>query len=116
EERRGIKLTYCTDTRPTDVISSAAKDADLAIFEGMYGDDERLEAAKVKHHMIFSEAAALAAAAGAKELWLTHFSPSETDPEQWIDNARILFPNSHCGKCGMHTVLNYPDDEDSTEA
>ncbi len=116
EERRGIKVTYCTDTRPTDMIVSAAKDADLAIFEGMYGDDERLEAAKVKHHMIFSEAAALAAAAGAKELWLTHFSPSETDPEQWIDNARILFPNSHCGTCGMHTVLNYPDDDTATEA
>ena len=78
----------------------------------MYGSDERLEAARVKHHMIFSEAAALAKEARVGELWLTHYSPSEPDPEQWIDNARSIFPNSQCGSDGKHIVLNYPDDEE----
>ena len=36
--RRGIKLTYCTDTRPVPVIAEQAKDADLFICEGMYGE------------------------------------------------------------------------------
>ena len=112
EQRRGIKVTYCTDTRPTELIAKAAAGSDLAIFEGMYGSDERLEAARVKHHMIFSEAAALAKEARVGELWLTHYSPSEPDPEQWIDNARSIFPNSQCGSDGKHIVLNYPDDEE----
>ena len=38
--RKGIKLTYCTDTRPTDSIVRNAKDADLFICEGMYGEPE----------------------------------------------------------------------------
>ena len=37
-ERRGIKVTYCTDTRPVPVIAEYAKDADLFICEGMYGE------------------------------------------------------------------------------
>ena len=39
-ERRGLKVTYCTDTRPVSVIAEKAKDADLFICEGMYGDHE----------------------------------------------------------------------------
>ena len=112
EERRGIKITYCTDTRPSERIMKAAEGADLAILEGMYGSDERLEAARVKHHMIFSEAAHIAAEAHVKELWLTHFSPSETKPEEWIESARSIFPNSHCGSDGKHIVLNYPEEEE----
>lgn len=38
EPRRGIKVTYCTDTRPLPVIAKMAKDADLFICEGMYGE------------------------------------------------------------------------------
>ncbi len=109
--RRGIRLAYCTDTRPCERIKEAVKDADLAILEGMYGSDERLEAAKIKKHMIFSEAAEIAAEAGARELWLTHYSPSETHPEQWINIVRAIFPNSHCGTCGKHTTLNYSSEE-----
>ena len=37
-ERKGIKLTYCTDTRPVSQIWENAKDADLFICEGMYGE------------------------------------------------------------------------------
>jgi len=38
EQRKGIKVTYCTDTRPVPVIAEEAKGADLFICEGMYGD------------------------------------------------------------------------------
>ncbi|WP_281532331.1 ribonuclease Z, partial [Anaerocolumna aminovalerica] len=36
-KRKGIKLTYCTDTRPVSSIVENAKNADLFICEGMYG-------------------------------------------------------------------------------
>ena len=36
--RKGIKLTYCTDTRPTQSIVDNARSCDLFICEGMYGE------------------------------------------------------------------------------
>ena len=108
--RKGIRVTCCTDTRPSERIVRYCRDADLAVLEGMYGSDERLEAAKIKKHMIFSEAAEIAGKANAKELWLTHYSPSETHPEEWIDSARNIFPNSHCGYCGRHKVLTFENE------
>ena len=36
-DRKGIKLTYTTDTRPTESILRNAKNSDLFICEGMYG-------------------------------------------------------------------------------
>ncbi len=41
EERRGLKVTYTTDTRPTESIVKNAAGADLFICEGMYGDKEK---------------------------------------------------------------------------
>ena len=40
EARKGIKVTYCTDSRPVDVIAEMAEGADLFICEGMYGEKE----------------------------------------------------------------------------
>ena len=33
--RKGLKVTYTTDTRPTHLIAENAKDSDLFICEGM---------------------------------------------------------------------------------
>ena len=44
--RKGIKLTYCTDTGPSDSIVRNAKGADLFICEGMYGEPEKKQKAK----------------------------------------------------------------------
>ena len=62
EPRRGISLSYCTDTRPTAAMPDFFHASDLLILEGMYGDDEHREGAADKKHMVFSEAAAIAAA------------------------------------------------------
>ena len=48
--RKGIKLTHCTDTRPTEGIVKNAAEADLFICEGMYGEPEkRTRAREYKH-------------------------------------------------------------------
>ena len=44
--RKGIKLTYCTDTRPTEGIVKSAAEADLFICEGMYGEPEKKDKAR----------------------------------------------------------------------
>ena len=53
-------MSYCTDTRPLPVIAEYAKDADLFICEGMYGEDGKEAKAREYKHMTFQEAAHLA--------------------------------------------------------
>ncbi len=107
--RKGIKVTYTTDTRPCKNIPLFAKDSDLFICEGMYGDTEMLEKAKEHKHMTFAEAATMAKEANVQEMWLTHYSPSLFKPKEYIDNARSIFPNSIAAKDGMSADLRYDE-------
>ena len=107
--RKGIKLTYCTDTRPTDSIVRNAKGADLFICEGMYGEPEKKQKAKEYKHMTFYEAAAMAKEAQVKELWLTHYSPSLVRAEEYMHEVRKIFPNSIAGRDGKSVDLLYED-------
>ncbi len=103
--RKGIKLTYCTDSRPTEAIAWNAKDSDLFICEGMYGEPDKLAKAKEYKHMTMYEAAKLAAEAQVKEMWLTHYSPSTAHPEDFAEDVKKIFPNSVISKDGRQTTL-----------
>ena len=105
--RKGIKVTYCTDSRPTEAIASLCMESDLFICEGIYGEDEKLQGAIDKKHMIFSEAAALAKAGGVKELWLTHYSPSLKNPDDYLDRTKTIFENTRAGQNLMKKTLNF---------
>ena len=107
--RKGIKLTYCTDTRPTDSIRNNAKDSDLFICEGMYGEKDKLKKAKEYKHMTFYEAAQLAKEAAVAEMWLTHYSPSLTHPEEYMDEVKKIFPNSIAAKDKRTVELTFSD-------
>lgn len=105
--RKGIKLTYCTDSRPVDAITENAKGSDLFICEGMYAEPDKLKKAKQYKHMTFYEAAELAKAAGVGEMWLTHFSPSLVRAEDYMPKVREIFPNAHLGKDGKSTTIQF---------
>lgn len=107
--RKGIKLTYCTDTRPVPSILENAKGSDLFICEGMYGEKEKAAKAVEYKHMTFYEAAALAKEAEVQELWLTHYSPSLTHPEPYMDEVRAIFPNAIAGKDRMSVELEFTE-------
>lgn len=109
-DRKGIKLTYTTDTRPTDSILRNAKNSDLFICEGMYGEDEKTDKAKGYKHMTFREAAELAREAGVGEMWLTHYSPSLIRPDDYMDTVRAIFPQSYPGKDGKSVELNFEEE------
>ena len=64
--RRARSVTYCTDTRPTPMITEMATNADLFICEGMYGEYEKLDNAKKYKHMMMVEAARIGADAEPK--------------------------------------------------
>ena len=110
EERKGIKVTYCTDSRPTDGIVKNAKDADLFICEGMYAEKEKLNKAKQYKHMTFYEAADMAKRAEVKELWLTHFSPSLVRAEDYMPQVRDIFANAYLGKDGKSVELTFEEE------
>ena len=110
ESRRGLKITYCTDTRPTSAIAEAAKDSDLAILEGMYAEPEKLVKAKQYKHMTFYEAAKIAKEANVKELWLTHFSPSLVGAENYMPKVKEIFPKARLGKDGLSVDLLFDED------
>lgn len=107
--RKGIKLTYTTDTRPTDSIRENAQGSDLFICEGMYGEKDKAAKAVEYKHMTFYEAAKIAKDAGVKEMWLTHYSPSLTRPEQYMNEVKKIFPAAKAGKDGMSAELMFED-------
>ena len=108
-QRKGIKLTYTTDTRPTDSIRENVKDSDLFICEGMYGEKEKAAKAVEYKHMTFYEAAELAKEANVGEMWLTHYSPSLTKPEHYMNDVKKIFPRAKAGKDGMSVDLMFED-------
>ncbi|MBP9997010.1 MAG: ribonuclease Z [Lachnospiraceae bacterium] len=109
EARKGLKLTYCTDTRPTDAITRNATGSDLFICEGMYGEPDKLAKAKEHKHMTFYEAAQIAKDAEVKELWLTHYSPSLPNPGAYKKEVREIFANTKVAKDGRSIDLLFEE-------
>lgn len=107
--RQGIKVTYCTDTRPTDGIWRAAEGSDLFICEGMYAEEEKLEKARQYKHMTFYEAAEMAKKSHARELWLTHFSPSLVHAERYMPKVKKIFEASSLGFDGRTLELDFKE-------
>ena len=110
QARKGLKCTYCTDTRPMDSIVENAFRADLFICEGMYGEPDKLSKAKEYKHMTFYEAARMAKQAEVKEMWLTHYSPSLTRPEEYMAEVKKIFPASVAAKDGRTAELLFEED------
>lgn len=105
--RQGLKVTFTTDTRPTENIVRFAQDSDLFICEGMFGEADKRERALQTYHMLYTEAAQLALSAKVKRLWLTHFSPSMPEPEEYLPQAAAIFPSTECGFDGKSIELTY---------
>ena len=112
EARKGITLVFSTDTRPCETLQKYTAEADLAILEGMYAEEEKLPLALKNHHMLFREAAETARDAGAHQLVLTHFSTSLDEPEEGLPTARAIFPETAAGRDGMILTLRYPKDRE----
>jgi ribonuclease Z len=110
ERRKGLKVTYTTDTRPVQAIVEAAAGADLFICEGMYGEPDKEAKAREYKHMTFKEAATIAKEANPNEMWLTHYSPSLVKPQLYMDTVTKIFPNAKAGKDGMSVDLKFEEE------
>lgn len=105
--RRGISVTFITDTRPTPALSAFAHDVDLLICESMYDTSEDLPLARAHAHMLAEESAGIAQAAAAHALILTHFSPKIYDTSLAEKAARRIFANTRAARDGMIVTLDY---------
>lgn len=108
--RKGLKVTYCTDTRPTQGILEHAKGADLFICEGMYGEPDKLAKAKENKHMTFYEAAELAKRAKVQKLWLTHYSPSLNRPDEFLPAVKKIFSEAETCRDGKTIELTFTEE------
>lgn len=109
-KRKGLKVTYCTDSRPTDSIRENAAQSDLLVLEGMYGEPDKLAKARENKHMTMYEAAKIARQAKVPSLWLTHFSPSLMHPEEYLEEVRKIFPQTIIAKDGRTIELLFEED------
>lgn len=108
ERRRGIHVTYTTDTRPLEIISTMASFADLFICEGMF-EGEKLDRARESSHMTAKEAAKLAVEADCEELWLTHYSPALPDPAVVEEETKDIFINTVISADGQAKTIRFED-------
>lgn len=104
-ERQPLKVTYITDTLYFDGLAEFAFKSDLLICEGMYGSEEYREKMQEKRHMLFSDSARVASLAEAGELWLTHYSPAMTNPEEYAKQVRAVFANTVISKDGISKTI-----------
>lgn len=107
--RKGLRVLYATDTRPVPELATLGEKADLMILEGMFGEPEKQGRAQESCHMTMAEAAAIAASARAKVLWLTHFSPATPHPEEFREAVEAVFPGTVIAPEGLRQVLRFPE-------
>ena len=107
ECRPGITLCFCTDSRPVDELVDFIKGCNLFVCEGMYGENEKLNKAIENKHMLFSEAAKLAKDGQVQRMWLTHYSPALSEPEEYLENATEIFENTVLGYDGITETIMF---------
>ena len=108
--RQGLSFLFSGDTAPCAALEQAAAEVDLLLCDATYALPEQAAQAKQYGHSTFGQSAALAAKAGAKRLWLVHYSPMITDPEEELAQAQSLFPAAECGFDGKSIALQYEEE------
>ena len=106
-ERKGLHVVFSGDTQPCESVLHAAQHADLLIHDATYGENEQADEAALWGHSTFRQAAEIAVRAQVNQLWLTHFSQSMRNPEEYLPNASTVFPNTICGYDSLSLTLEY---------
>lgn len=92
-KQEGKKIAFILDTKLCANAKKLAKDADLAIIEATYSENEK-ELAKNYKHLTAAQAAEIAKSSKAKELILTHISQRFENKEKiLLDEAKKIFKN-----------------------
>jgi ribonuclease Z len=105
--RRGRKIVYATDTRPCQAVNILADRADLLIYEATL-DDSLFEKANDNYHSTPSQGATIAKRASVGKLILTHISGRYSNVENFLKEAKRVFPKTHIATDLMEITVPYP--------
>jgi ribonuclease Z len=110
--RPGRLLVYTGDTRPAVGTGEIAKGADLLIHDATFTEDEA-ERAYSTFHSTARGAAQLAAAAGVRQLILTHVSARYADnPSPLLEEAVSVFEATAVAHDGLALEFGYRGEEE----
>ena len=87
------RYAYISDTMFTEKIVPQLEGVDMLFHEATY-TEEHAERCKGTMHSTAKQAAAIAKAANAKALLIGHFSARVDDHEQFLREAKEVFPNT----------------------
>lgn len=107
KSKKGISISFVTDTLPIDSIIPFIKSSDLFICCANYGDESDKNKANKNKHMTFKDAATLAKKSDVHQLVLTHFSQAMRHPQKFLYNAKNIFENTIIGQDHIQLELNY---------
>lgn len=102
ERKKGIKVVYSSDTRPSENIRRECKDATL-IHDATFDDSKKDKAIETKHSTCV-EAGEVARDGNAKSLYLIHISPRYKKDELY-EQAQKVFKNVVLTKDLMKVTL-----------
>ncbi|MFO7991879.1 MAG: ribonuclease Z [Thermoplasmata archaeon] len=92
--RRGRKIVYSGDTKPSPIIEKASMDADVLIHEGTLESALSDKALQFDHSTV-KHAAEIADRARVKKLFIIHISPRYDKVEGLLKEAREVFEESY---------------------
>lgn len=105
--RRGRKVVYTGDSRPTAEAIVMSMRADLLIHEATFGSGEEKRARETRHSTA-AEAASVAARAKVRDLVLTHLSARYAEaPARLEKQACAVFPGARVARDGLEVEIGY---------
>ncbi len=105
--RRARKIGISGDTRPTEKLAKFFDGCDVLVFESTYSQD-KLSKAIENWHSTATEAAILAKEAGAKKLFLTHFSARYNETSMLVSEAKAIHSNVEAAEDLKTIEIPYP--------
>lgn len=101
----GGSYAYCADTVYDESIADKCKTADLLYHEATYLDDQKEKAAS-RMHSTSGQAAAIALKANAGKLLIGHFSSRYETLDDFVTEARAVFPNTDLAIEGATYIIH----------
>ena len=105
--RRGRRVGYSGDTRPSPRLAKFFSKCDLLIFDSTFHGKDKDKALERKHSTSL-EAAGLAKSANVRRLALTHFSARYSNVGSLVRQARSVFPETIAARDGLRLEVDYP--------
>ena len=103
--RKGASAAFIMDTRLCDALVDLASGVDLMICESTYLHKDR-DLAQKNGHLTALQAAEVAHSAGVGHLVLTHFSRRYPRVQDFLEEARTVFPGTSIASDGMRIGID----------